>query len=168
MLRTRSWMVAALALWATLAIFPCAAATDAELMIRGRQIEANLDGFPKRSLAELEELVVPARSADASTRHYIESLYGQAMVRSNRTAEAQQLADRLENEGRYVHDDSLVAMAWLVRGAIQSWNGEVALASRLAEDARAMLGTSGDAYVSYWAALSAGTTARQMVRNDEA
>ena len=61
MLRTRSWIVAALALWATLAIFPCAAATDAELMIRGRQIEANLDGFPKRALAELEELVVPAR-----------------------------------------------------------------------------------------------------------
>ena len=168
MLRTRSWIVAALALWATLAIFPCAAATDAELLTRGREIEANLDGFPKRALAELEELVVPARRADAGTRHYIESLYGQAMVRSNRTAEAQQLADRLESEGRSAHDDGLVAMAWLVRGAVQSWNGEVSLASRLAEDARALLGTSGDAYVSYWAALSAGTTARQMLRNDDA
>jgi hypothetical protein len=48
---------------------------------------------------------------------------------------------------------------------IQSWNGEVSLASRLAEDA--LLGTSGDPYVSYWAAL-AGTTARQMLRNDDA
>jgi len=168
LLRARSWFVAVLALWATLSIFPCAAATDAELVTRGREIEANLDGFPKRALAELEELVVPARRAGASTRHYIESLYGQAMVRSNRTAEAQQLADRLESEGQSAHDDGLVAMAWLVRGAIQSWNGEVSLASRLAEDARALLGTSGDPYVSYWAALSAGTTARQMLRNDDA
>ena len=167
-LHTRRWIVATLALCTTLAIIPCAAATDVELSTKGREIEAYLDGFPKRALAELEELVVPARRADASTRHYIESLYGQAMVRSNRTAEAQQLADRLESEGRFAHDDGLVAMAWLVRGAVQSWNGEVSLASRLAEDARELLGTSGDAYVRYWAALSAGTTARQMLRNDDA
>jgi diguanylate cyclase (GGDEF)-like protein len=166
--RMRKWTVTALALFAALAIFPCAAATDTELLTRGREIEVYLDGYPKRALSALEELVMPARRANAGTRRYIESLYGQAMVRSNRTAEAQQLADRLESEGRTAHDDGLVAMAWLVRGAVQSWNGDVSLANRLAEDARELLGASGDAYVSYWAALSAGTTARQLLRNDDA
>jgi diguanylate cyclase (GGDEF)-like protein len=42
------------------------------------------------------------------------------------------------------------------------------LANRLAEDSRELLGTSGDAYVRYWAALAAGTTARQLLRNDDA
>ena len=90
------------------------------------------------------------------------------MVKANHTAEAQLLADRLENEGRAAHDDSLVAMAWLVRGAVQQWNGEAALANRLAEDARELLGPGSDPYVRYWAALSAGTTARMMSRNDDA
>jgi hypothetical protein len=110
-LRARSWIVAALALWAMLAMFPCAAATNAEMVTRGREIEANLDGFPKRALAELEELVVPARRADASTRLHRKP-YGQAMARANRTAEAQQLADRLENEGGCARRLTL-AMAWL-------------------------------------------------------
>jgi diguanylate cyclase (GGDEF)-like protein len=155
-------------LGATLATFPCAAATETELMARGREIETYLEGYPKRALAELEGLAPQARAADASTRHFIESLYGQAMIKANRTAEAQQLADRLEQEGRANRDDALVAMAWLTRGAIQSWNGEVSLANRLAEDARELLGPGGDRYVSYWAALAAGTTARMMSRGDDA
>ena len=164
----RTWAVAVLSLAAMLVIFPCAAATDVELLNRGRTIETYLDGYPKRALAELEDLVPQARRANAGTHHFIESLYGQALVRANRTAEAQQLADRLENEGRADHDDGLVAMAWLVRGAVQSWNGEVALANRLDEDSRELLGASGDTYIRYWAALSSGTTARQLLRNDDA
>jgi diguanylate cyclase (GGDEF)-like protein len=164
----RVWAIATLALCAALVALPCTATTDAELMARGREIEPYLDGYPKRALAELEVLAPQARAAGATTRHFIESMYGQAMVRANRTAEAQQLADRLENEGRARHDDSLVAMAWLIRGAVQSWNGEVSLASRLAEDARELLSPASDAYVRYWAALAAGTTARLMSRNDDA
>jgi diguanylate cyclase (GGDEF)-like protein len=164
----RVWAIVALALYAALVALPCAAATDAELMARGREIETYLDGYPKRALSELEELAPQARAAGAAPRHFIESLYGQAMVRANRTAEAQQLADRLENEGRARHDDSLVAMAWLIRGAAQSWNGEVALANRLDEDARELLGSTGDSYVRFWAALATGTTARLMSRNEDA
>jgi diguanylate cyclase (GGDEF)-like protein len=164
----RTWAVAALALCATLVILPCAAATDAELLNRGREIEAYLDGYPKRALAELKDLVPQAHSANAATHRFIESLYGQALVRANRTAEAQQLADRLENEGRTDHDDGLVAIAWLVRGAVQSWNGEMSLANRLAEESREILSSSGDSYVRYWSALAAGTTARQLLRNDDA
>jgi diguanylate cyclase (GGDEF)-like protein len=164
----RTWTVAALAFCLALVILPCAAATDAELRNRGRDIEVYLDGYPKRALAELEDLVPQARRAEAGTRRFIESLYGQAMVRANRTAEAQQLADRLENEGRANNDDGLVAMAWLIRGAVQSWNGEVSLANRLAEDSRALLGATGDDYNRFWAALAVGTTARQLLRNDDA
>ena len=164
----RTCAVAALAVCATLAALPCVAATDTELIARGREIETYLDGYPKRALTELEGLVPQARAAGANTRHFIESLYGQAMVKANRTAEAQQLADRLENEGRASHDDDLVAMAWLVRGAVQSWNGEVSLANRLAEDARELLSPASDRYVSFWAALAAGTTARLMSRSDDA
>jgi len=164
----RTLAVAALAACAAFAALPCGAATATELLARGREIEAYLDGFPKRALPELEKLVPEARTADASTRHFIESLYGQAMVKANRTAEAQLLADRLENDGRSTHDESLVAMAWLVRGTVQWWNGEVSLANRLAEDAKELLGPTGDPYVRYWAALSAGTTSRMMSRNDDA
>jgi len=164
----RTCAVATLAMCASLATVPCASATDTELMARGREIESYLEGYPKRALPELEELVPQTRATGGETRHLLESLYGQAMVKANRTAEAQQLADRLESEGRANHDDDLVAMAWLIRGAVQSWNGEVALANRLAEDARELLGPASDRYVSYWAALAAGTTARLMSRNDDA
>ena len=164
----RAWPMGALAVLAVVVAIPCAAAADLDLLARGRDIETYLDGFPKRALPELEGLVPQARAAGAASRHFIESLYGQAMVKANRTAEAQQLADRLETEGRTSHDDDLVAMAWLIRGAVQSWNGEVSLANRLAEDARELLGPASDRYVSYWAALAAGTTARLMSRNDDA
>jgi diguanylate cyclase (GGDEF)-like protein len=163
----RGFAAAALALCLTLMIPPCTAA-DTELLQRGREIEVNLEGYPKHAIAELEDVLPPARRANADARRYIESLYGLALVRANRTAEAQGLADRLEVEGRARHDDALVAMAWLVRSAVQSWNGEVGLANRLAEDARDILGQSGDKYVTYWAALSMGTTARQLSRFDDA
>ena len=158
----------ALALIASLAALSCAAASDTELLQRGRQIEPNLEGYPKRYVAELEELIPAARQASIGTRRFVESLYGQALVRDNRTAEAQQLADQLENQGRTTHDDGLVAIAWMVRSAVQTWNGEASLANRLAEDARDLLGATGDTYVKFWSALAVGTTARLMLRNDDA
>jgi diguanylate cyclase (GGDEF)-like protein len=159
---------AALLLSLGLAAFPCAATSDAELLRRGREIEASLEGYPKRAVAELEELIPDARKASIGTRRYIESLYGQAMVKDNRTAEAQQLADQLESQGRAIRDDGLVAMAWMVRSAVQSWNGDASLANRLAEDARDLLGPAGDNYVKFWADLAVGTTARLLLRNDDA
>ena len=47
----RTGAVAALALCAVLVALPCAAVTDAALLQRGQEIEANLMAHPKRSLA---------------------------------------------------------------------------------------------------------------------
>ena len=52
----RTLAVAALAACAAFAALPCGAATATELLARGREIEAYLDGFPKRALPELEGL----------------------------------------------------------------------------------------------------------------
>ena len=81
-----AWAIAVLAVLAATVAIPCAAA-DTDLISRGREIESYLEGFPKRALPELEGLLPQARAAGASTRHFIESLYGLAMVKANRTAE---------------------------------------------------------------------------------
>ncbi|MEO8345476.1 MAG: diguanylate cyclase [Betaproteobacteria bacterium] len=164
----RKWVSVICLLCILLLAFPCAAASDAEIRQRGREVEADLDGYPKQVLTELQDLVAQSRRSDIGTYRFIESLRGQALVRANRTSDAERLADQLEKEGQAVHDDGLIAMAWLVRGAVQSWNGEVSVASRLAEDARELLGSSGDSYVRFWALLSAGTAARQLLRNEDA
>ncbi len=165
---SRKWAAVACASWALLLAFPSAAANEVELLARGRQIEADLEGYPKQFLPELDDLVAQARRANPATYRFIESLRGQALVKANRTNDAERLADQLEKEGRAVKDDGLVAMAWLVRSAVQSWNGEASVASRLAEDAHDLLGSSGDDYVKYWASLAAGTSARQLLRNEDA
>ncbi len=164
----RNWAAAALACVALFMSIPCFAAIDAEIQRRGREIEANLEGYPKQQLPELEVLAAQARRANPGTYRYIESLHGQALVKANRTNDAERLADQLEKEGRAVKDDGLVAMAWLLRSAVQAWNGEASVASRLAEDARDLLGSTGDDFIKYWAALSAGTSARLMLRNEDA
>ena len=165
--RSRRWALA-LACCLLLPAFPSAAANDAELLSRGRQIESDLEGYPKRVLPELEDLAGRARTASRGTYRFIESLRGQALVKANRTNDAERLADQLEKEGRALPDDGLVAMAWLLRSSVQAWNGEASVASRLAEDARDLLGSAGDDYVKYWASLAAGTSARLLLRNDDA
>src|SRR5260221_2125816 len=56
----RAWFAAALAL-CMFAILPCAAAADTDLLRRGREIEANLEAYPKQSLTEIEEVLPQTR-----------------------------------------------------------------------------------------------------------
>jgi diguanylate cyclase (GGDEF)-like protein len=160
--------VVATALCALLAAAPCAAATNADLLHRGHEIEANLMAFPKRSLAELEVLAPQARAADATTRHFVAALRGEAMVQSGRKDSALQYADTLETEGQASQDPALAAIALLVRGAVQSWAGDASRAYALASEARNLVRTSDDVYVRFWAAMSVGISARLLGRSDEA
>ena len=167
--RTRGAVAAfALALCATFASLPCAAANDDELLHRARDIEVNLLGFPKRALTELDALVPQARAVTGSPRRFIEALYGQALVHSGRIDSALQLADKLESEGWAGHDDALVAIALLIRSSVQSWAGDASRAKALASEARALAKMGGDGYVQFWAAMSVGVSARMLGRSDEA
>jgi len=159
----------ALAFCTTLAALPCAAASETDLLHRGRDIEANLLlAFPKRALAELESLVPQARTGDPATRRFVESLYGQAMVQSGHRETALQLADTLESEAFAAHDDALAAIALLIRSATQVWAGDESRASVLANEARSLVRTSSDGYVRFWAAMSVGVSARKLGHSDEA
>jgi len=160
--------MAALALCATFAALPCAAATDEELLRRGREIESSLMAFPKRALKELDTLVPQARTAEGSTRRFIAALRGEAMVLSGRKDSALQYADTLESEGHAARDDALVAIALLIRGSVQSWAGDASRSYALANEARRLVKTSDDAYVRFWSAMSVGISARLLGRSDEA
>jgi diguanylate cyclase (GGDEF)-like protein len=160
--------LAALALCATFATLPCAAATDDELLRRGHEIEVNLLAFPKRALTDLDALVPQARTTTGGARRFIEALYGQALVQSGRLDSALQLADKLETEGWAAHDDALVAIALLIRSSVQSWAGDASRAKALANEARNLAKMGGDDYVRFWAAMSIGTSARMLGRSDEA
>jgi len=164
--RARIGMASALLM--IFAALPCAAANETELQRRGHEIEVNLQAFPKRALADLESLVPQARAGNAETRRYIEALYGQAIVQSGRKESALQLADKLESEAWASHDDALAAIALLIRSTTQSWAGDASRANALANEARNLVKTSGDAYVRYWAAMSVGLSARLLGRSDEA
>ncbi len=164
----RARVVMAAALLMILVALPCAAANETELQRRGHEIEANLQAFPKRALADLESLMPQTRAGDADTRRYIEALYGQAMVQSGRNDSALQLADKLESEAWAAHDNALAAIALLIRSTTQSWAGDASRANALANEARSLVKTSGDAYVRYWAAMSVGLSARLLGRSDEA
>ena len=109
-----------------------------------------------------------ARTANAETRHLLESLHGQAVVQTGNKHEALQLADRLETEGWATHDDGLAAIALLIRSSVQSWSGDEARANALANEARNLVKTSNEDYVRFWAALSVGISARMMGHSDEA
>lgn len=160
--------IAALALCAALVTFPSAAATDSELLHRGREIESYLMAFPKQALTELDALVPQARTADANTRRFIAALRGEAMVQSGRKDSALQYADALESEGQAAHDDALVAIALLIRGAVQSWAGDASRTYALANEARKLVKASDDGYVRFWSAMSVGISARKLGRSDEA
>ena len=164
----RTWRIAALALCAALVALPCAAATDVDLQRRGREIEANLMGFPNQALAELDALLPQTRTADADTRRFIVALHGQALVQSGRKDSALQQADKIESEGWASHDDALAAIALLIRSSVQSWAGDTSRANALANEARDLVKASADRYVRYWAAMSVGISARLLGHSDEA
>jgi len=152
---------------AALAAAPSAAADD-EMMQRGREIESYLLGYPPRALGELATLAPRAETAPEADRRYILGLYGQAMVATNNTADALQLADRLEKEGDFRGDAATIAVALLLRSGVQQWAGDSKKANALAIEAQDRAKSSGDLFVRHWAAMAAGVTARQRGETDDA
>ena len=165
--RPVAWVLAAAALVAALVAAPSAAA-DSEMMQRGREIESYLLGYPKRALGELAALAPRAETAPGADRRYPLGLYGQAMVATDRTADALQLADRLAKEGEARGDAATIAVALLLRSGVQQWAGDSKKSNALAIEAKDRAKPSDDLFVRHWAAMAAGVTARQRGETDDA
>ncbi|MFO1314054.1 MAG: GGDEF domain-containing protein [Burkholderiales bacterium] len=129
-------------------------------MTRARGLETTLQGFPQRTLNELESLLPRADAAPARERRYVYALYGQARVLTGYAPDAADLADRLAGEAAGTRDPASLATALLIRSAIESTTGDAARSASLAHEAHELAAKSGDEYLRYWAALSLGTTAR--------
>ncbi len=145
-----------------------AAHADEELMKRVRGLEATLNGFPQRTLAELETLLPRTVAAPAQEQRYVYAIYGQARVLTGKTADAADLAARLADEAGRIQDPAGLATALLIRSAIESSTGDAAKAAALAREASELAAKSGDQYLRYWAALALGTSARTLGQPEEA
>ena len=152
---------------AALLVATSARADDA-LYLRALEIEAALNGFPQRTMAELAPLIPQADTGSAVQRRLVYALYGQAMVLTGQTTEAADLAGRLATEAAKTRDAAELATAKLIRSAIESSAGDAAKAMVLAREARELAKDSGDEYVQYWGALALGTSARTRGQNEEA
>ena len=151
-----SW--AALALVAMLAAVSTIAAAQGSGS-RAREIEAYLNGDPKRAVTELTALTSKADTESPSERRYVYALLGQAMVAAGQNTDALALAERLESEARGHSDDLALATAHLVRGSVESLSGDYARANTLAKSAR-KLAAGADPYLGHWSAMLIGVTAR--------
>jgi diguanylate cyclase (GGDEF)-like protein len=143
-------------------------AADGDLLPRGRDIESALFGYPKRSLAELAVLAPRIEVAPEADRRYFRGLYAQAMVATNRTADALLLADRLQKEGEARREPATVAVALLIRSGVQQWAGDTKKANALAIEAQDQAKATDDLFVRHWAAMAAGITSRQRGETDDA
>ena len=141
---------------------------DDELVKRAHALEAALQGFPQRTLAELVTLLPRADAAPFGERRYVYAIYGQARVLAGNTADAADLADRLADEGGKTHDPASLATALLIRSTIESSTGDAAKSMALAREAHEDAAKSSDEYPRYWAALALGTSARTRGLPEEA
>ena len=141
---------------------------DGELRERALGLEATLAGFPQRTLAELETLAPTADGAPAAERRIVYTLLGQARVQVGNTADAAELADRLEAQAARTNDPLERASALLVRATIESSAGDAARSITLAREARELAKGSGDEFLQFWAALALGTSARMRGQPEEA
>jgi diguanylate cyclase (GGDEF)-like protein len=165
--RARATAGVAFALAILALVSPAAiAAIEIEVGRRAMEIEAYLPGHPKRALAEIPALLVQA-DAPPSVRRQLLAMQGQAMVLSGRIAEALAFADRHEAEARAGTDPRGLAIALLVRSAVQSSIGDAGTANALARQAENLLQGTDDAFLTHWALMAAGTTARARGRRDE-
>jgi diguanylate cyclase (GGDEF)-like protein len=145
-----------------------AASADDELVRKVRGLEAALNGFPQRTLAEIVTLLPRADAAPPQERRYVYSILGQARVLTGNADGAANLADRLADEANLTHDQAASAVALLIRSAIESSAGDAARSMALAREARMLAESSGDAYLRYWSALALGTSARARGLQEEA
>ena len=152
------WVPRIVALMALLCAF--AANADDEAIRRAHSVEATLHGFPERAVSELVTLLPQADAALPAQRRYIYALYGEARALAGNTREAAALAERWAGEAENTKDPASVALALLIRGAIESSSGDAAKSLALAREAHEVAAKSGDEYLRYWAALARGTAAR--------
>jgi diguanylate cyclase (GGDEF)-like protein len=143
-------------------------AAEGDLDARLLAIEVDLLGFPRRAEAELDALAGQTRAADAATRRFGFALTGQARVAAAHIDAALELADQLDKEARESRSEATAAVALLIRSDAQVWQGDVPHANLIANNARTLAQNAGDNYGRYWAAMSAGVTARLLGQLDEA
>jgi len=148
---------ARLALAVMVWLFGVVAHADDELMKAVRPLEASLNGFPQRTVAELLTLLPRAEVAPPDERRYVSSIYGQALVAAGDFNGAGALASVLAEAAAAQQDAQGTAAALLIRSAIESSTGDTAKAMLLAREAREL---TVDPYLRYWAALTLGTAAR--------
>jgi len=146
---------------------PSVAATNALPEDQLRAIEVDLQGFPARAEALLDEFVAQGRATDAVTRHLAGALLGQARVAAGNADAALQLADQLERDGKAARDDATLAVARLIRSDAEVAH-DVPRAHLLASNARTLAQSGTDAYAQFWAAMAVGMTARMLGQHDEA
>jgi diguanylate cyclase (GGDEF)-like protein len=134
---------------------------------QARDIERHLSGYPKRAQEELAALLARADATAGTERRYVYALYAQAIVASGKHAEALALADRLEQEARDPSDKPMLAVAQLIRATAEWKAGDAAKANAFAKGAQVLLQGTPDVYLSYWAAMSIGVTARSRGQLEE-
>ena len=154
--------------FALLAPLESLAAADGDVAARALEIEAYAAGLPKRALTEIAALLLRADAREPAVRRMLLALQGQALVLAGRAPEAQIFADRLEAESRATSDPFPLATALLVRSAVQSSVGDAATASAFARQANVVLQGTSDAFLTHWASMAIGTTARTRGHWDDA
>ena len=134
---------------------------------QAREIERYLFGYPKRAQEELAALLARADASPGMERRYVYALYGQAIVASGKHAEALALAERLEREAHDPSDHPTLAAARLIRASAEWMAGDAAKANAFAKEAQVLLQGTPDVYLTYWATMSIGVTARSRGQLEE-
>jgi len=162
-----AWRIVALWIAIVALPVPTAIAAETESARRANDIEAYLPGHPKRAMAEIATLL-PRVDNNLADRRRLLALQGQALVASGQIAQAQALADRIEDEAHASGEPLGLATALLIRSTIQGSIGDTGMANSLAAQARTILLGTDETFLTHWALLQIGTTARARGRRDEA
>ena len=166
--RTLAWWFLPLALLFFAALFgsPARAATSETVLEQAQAIEVSLYGFPKRAQEELAALLLRTDAGPPADRRHVYALYGQAAAAAGNVAEALAVADRLQREATTPAENPLLATSLLLRATAEWLAGDAAKANVYAKEARGLV-TAADPYLSYWAAMSIGVTARSRGQLEE-
>jgi diguanylate cyclase (GGDEF)-like protein len=160
-------IIGLLAAFVALPLPPARAAADSDFTRRANEIEAYLPGHPKRALADIAALL-PRADTRPDDRRRLLALQGQALVLSGQIAQAQAFADRIEDEAHTSSEPLGLATALLIRSAIQGSIGDAGMANSLAAQARSILQGTDEPFLTHWALMEIGSTARARGRRDEA
>ena len=121
---------------AMLLLVPFAVLAADPLPARLAEIEGRLVAFPRATATELAQIAADEAPPGEALDRQVKTMYGQALVLSNRTTEALELADRMQAAGAGGNDPAWRASALLIRSEYESWAGNSAKAHELAAHAR--------------------------------